>query len=218
MAEIFFPSCKVKLAYPEASEKLGDYIKEKFNAEITGCCRANHTNLTPNDTALVVCNNCAAILEESSESKNIKFIYELIDKDETFEFPDYHGETMAIQDCWIAFEKKHLQNTIRSLLAKMNINYVELEENFEKTRFCGTNLLSTCNPSNAKLAPKRYVENGAHMFRPCSPEEQVLHFQDHCKKIKEDKVICYCKFCTDAINMGGKEGIYIIELLFPKDK
>ncbi len=218
MAEIFFPSCKTKLAYPESSEKLNNYIKKKLNIETTGCCRPNHSKLTSNDTALVVCNNCAAIIEESSQSKNIKFVWELINEDESFNFPNYHGETMVIQDCWTAFEKRHLQDTIRSLLSKMNINYIELEENFEKTRFCGTKLLSPCNPSNAKLAPKRYVKNGSHMFNPCSPKEQALYFKRYCKNIKEDKVICYCTFCVDGINIGEKQGVHIIELLFPEDK
>ena len=48
------------------------------------------------------------------------------------------------------------------------------------------------------------------------PEEQAEHFRRHCEKIKTGKTVCYCKFCTDAINMGGKTGIHLIELLFTK--
>jgi len=124
---------------------------------------------------------------------------------------------MTIQDCWVAVEKRSLQETIRSLLTKMNIDIVELEENYDKTLFCGVNLLSKCNPSNAKLAPRRYVIEGAHMFTPCEPDEQVTRFQNHCKQITTESVVCYCKFCTDAINMGGKKAKHILELLFPSN-
>ena len=89
---------------------------------------------------------------------------------------------MTIQDCWLAVEKRHVQDTIRSLMRKMNIQVVELPENHEKTTFCGMNLTAECNPSNAKLAPKRYVEEGGHMFHPMSPEERQAYFTDYCKQ------------------------------------
>ena len=217
MANVFFPSCKAKADYPASSTLLQEYIAKQYNVSPIGCCRVHHKKLTSEDTGIVVCNNCAAILEESSNVGNIDFVWELIDKDESFPFPDYHNEQMTIQDCWVAVEKRSLQETIRSLLTKMNIDIVELEENYDKTRFCGVNLLSKCNPSNAKLAPHRYVIEGAHMFTPCEPDEQVTRFQNHCKQITTEHVVCYCKFCTDAINMGGKKAKHILELLFPSN-
>ncbi|MFR4757064.1 MAG: hypothetical protein ACLT9P_02300 [Evtepia gabavorous] len=80
-------------------------------------------------------------------------------------------------------EKRHVQDAIRSLMRKMNIDVVELAENHEKTRFCGMNLVAPCNPSNAKLAPKRYVEEGGHMFQPIPPEEQAAYFQSYCAPV-----------------------------------
>ena len=153
--------------------------------------------------------------KESSNVGDIKFVWELIDEDENFEFPDYKGVTMTIRDCWIAVEKKHVQSAIRSLLSKMNINYIKMEDNFEKTRYCGTYLLSPCTKSNATLAPKRYVEEGSHMFTSCKEGEKVDKLKRYCENITTDKVVCYCKSCTDGINIGGKEGIHLIELLFP---
>lgn len=215
MSIFFFPSCKVKKSYPESSIALQKYLHEKLGVEPIGCCRVHHKTLQTGDTAIVVCNNCAAILEESSATKDIDFVWSIIDQDPNFPFPDYHGEEITIQDCWIAVEKRTLQDTIRSLLKKMNFKIVELEENYEHTKFCGVNLLSPCNPSNAKLAPKRYVKDGAHMFNPCSQDEQIRIFTEHCRQISTRKVACYCKFCTEAISMGGKEGRHIVTLLFP---
>lgn len=69
--------------------------------------------------------------------------------------------------------------------------------------------------SNATLAHKRYVEQFPHMFTPMEPEEQAAHFRRHCEQVKTEKVVCYCKFCTDAVTMGGKQGFHLLELLFP---
>ena len=139
--------------------------------------------LTSEDTALVVCNNCAAIIEENTQA-DIQFLWQVIDNDPDFQFPDYHGEKMTIQDCWVSFEKRYVQDTVRSLLKKMNIEAVELSENYEKTKFCGVNLLSPCTESNAMLAHKRYVEQFPHMFTPMKPEEQVSHFKKHCEQLQ----------------------------------
>ena len=214
MAYYFFPSCKATAQFKGASKAARQYVNQKFNILPIGCCRPNHKKLTADDTALVVCNNCAAIIEENTESK-IEFLWQVIDSDPDFTFPDYHGERMTVQDCWVSFEKRYLQDTVRSLIKKMNIEIVELKENYEATKFCGVNLLSPCTESNAKLAHKRYVEQYPHMFTPMTPDEQTKHFKSHCEQIQTEKVICYCKFCTDGINMGGKKGIHLLELLFP---
>ena len=130
--------------------------------------------------------------------------------------PTITGEKMTIQDCWLAVEKRHVQDAIRSLMRKMNIQVVELPENHEKTTFCGMNLTAECNPSNAKLAPKRYVEEGGHMFRPLSPEARQAYFTDYCKQFTTDKVVCYYKSCRGALLAGGADARHILQLLFPE--
>lgn len=213
---VYFPSCKVGCTYSESSKKLNEYIKNKFNVSPIGCCKENYNKLTNEDIALVACNNCAAILEESSSAKDIIFVWEIIDKDPDFRFPDYNGVKMTVQDCWASVEKRHLQETIRSLMKKMNIEIEEISENFDKTKFHGTNLMAPCPKPNAQLAPKRYVEHGSHMFTPHTAEEQQEIFAKHCEQFTTEKIVCYCKSCAEAINIGGKKGLHIIELLFHK--
>ena len=214
MAYYFFPSCKVTAQFQEASQAARAYVNQKFGIQPIGCCRPNHKKLRAGDTALLICNNCAAIIEENTEAR-IEYLWQVIDQDPDFRFPDYHGEEMTVQDCWVAFERREVQEVIRSLLRKMNIRIVELEENCEKTKFCGVNLLAPCTESNATLAHKRYVERFPHMFTPMEPAEQIRHFRKHCEMIATEKVVCSCKFCTDAINLGGKKGLHLLELLFP---
>lgn len=102
MATLFYPGCQIKKDYPEASKKLAEYIQSKRPVEVVGCCRVDHGKSTQADTALVVCNNCANIIAESGDPGSIEFVWEIIDNDPDFPFPDYHGEKMTIQDCWLA--------------------------------------------------------------------------------------------------------------------
>ncbi len=163
-----------------------------------------------------MCNNCAAVIEENTKA-SIEFLWQTIDQYTDFQCPDCHGEEMTIQDCWIAFEKRYIQDTVLSLLHKMNIKVVELDENFESKKFFGVNMLSACTKCNAALVHKRYVELFPHMFTPMEPMEQIEHFRKHCEQIETEKVVYYCKFCTDAINMG-KSGNPYFEFIIACEK
>ena len=166
MANLYFPGCKVKGDFPAASEKLAAYIQSKRVVTPVGCCRVDHDKLTPADTAVVVCNNCANIIAESGDPGQIEFVWEIIDNDPEFPFPDYHGEKMTIQDCWLAVEKRHVQDAIRSLMRKMNIDVVELAENHEKTRFCGMNLVAPATPATPSWPPNAMWRRAATCSSP----------------------------------------------------
>lgn len=106
MSRLFLPSCKVKAKYQYASERLRKYLEEKEQVHTVGCCKAFCGRAAAEDSAVVICNNCAAIMEESSAVQDIAFVWNIIDRDPEFQFPDYHGERMTIQDCWRAYEKR----------------------------------------------------------------------------------------------------------------
>ena len=217
MSCIFLPSCKVKARYRVQSAKLQAYLEDRRQVRTVGCCKAFCGRISSADSAVVICNNCAAILEESSAVSKIESVWEIIDSDPDFPFPDFHGEAMTIQDCWRAYEKRDMQNAIRSLCGKMHIAVAELAENFEKTKFCGADLLEPCTEIEKKFAPKRYVENGADMYHPMSAEEADAWLQNYCQQFRTEKVICYCMACLDGINRGGKQGVHLLELLFPEE-
>ncbi len=216
MEKVFFPSCHVTRAFPEQHAALRAYLKEKLDVNPIGCCRPTHKGLKKEDCAIVICNTCAAVIEESSPAEKLEYVWEIIDNDQDFVFPDYKGEKMTIQDCWTAGGRTSVQLAVRSLLKKMNIEIVEQEENFDKSCYCGTMLLRAVPERNSSLAPKRFLERGKDAFRPMDEAEQDEYLKDHCSKISTEKVVTYCRPCTAGINAGGKKGIHIIELLFSK--
>ncbi len=216
MGMLFFPSCKMQAQYAAASGRLAAYLHKTYNLSIAGCCRVDRGKLTQADTAVFICNNCAAILEESSAAGRVVSVWELLDEDQDFRFPDYHGELMFVQDCWTAAEKRSQQDAVRSLLRKMHVHILELEDNYARSTFCGTKLLAPCNKENAALAPQRYVRQGGSMFRSLSAAEQKAYLTDYCRRLGGRRTVCYCKFCVDGIRLGGGAGVHLLELLFPQ--
>lgn len=215
MATLFFPSCKTAAALPEESARLAEYLQTRHGIAPIGCCRTHHSDLQPGDTALTVCNNCMNIISENAQA-DIVSVWELIDEDDTFQFPDWHGEQITLQDCWLSHERSKEQDAVRSLMRKMNIEIVEMEEMRADNRFCGTILVMPMAASTAKLAHRHYVEEHPEMFTPLPKEEWPAHFAKHCGKIATPKVACYCKSCWDGLNLGGSQALHLLQLLFPK--
>ena len=52
MSLVYFPSCKFRAAFPSAAQKAEDYLRARFGACISGCCRSCRELLegAPGDT------------------------------------------------------------------------------------------------------------------------------------------------------------------------
>ena len=213
MAVYYYPSCKFTAFSPKTSEQICDYLSKRYGMVIQGCCRPAHPLMTAEDTAVCICNTCAAICSEDSRAKVVS-LWEILRDDDEFPFPDLHGEAMTLQDCWRCYDRRAEQESVRSILRRMNVSIVELDENHEKTRFCGMSLHQPLVQANADFAPIRFIENASGMFISKPEEEQRALMAAHCGKIQTDKVVCYCVPCTKGISAGGKQGIHLLDLLF----
>lgn len=149
---IYVASCVFTQNYPKLSMRIQRYLKERFNMQIIRCCvpgykikefedsmpdwmRPQWKNLPPyqefskENTMVYVCHNCSAIFQETQPQIKLLSLWELILADAEFPFPDYRHENMTIQDCWRSYDNRKEQEAVRSLLMKMNIDAVELEDN-----------------------------------------------------------------------------------------
>ncbi len=193
----YIASCLFTARFPETSIKIQKYVENRFDIEILRCCIPNFrvrenterildenvreawkklpvsAEIEPGDTVYSLCHNCTNILAEQRDGVNLISLWELIDKDKTFVYPNYAGLKVTVQDCWRSREQRGEQDAVRSLLARMNIEYIETAENRENTNFCGSTLYREQPAKNAKFAPKHYVEQAVGKFLPHTPEEQV---------------------------------------------
>jgi hypothetical protein len=214
MAKVFFPSCKNKTAYPSASLKLREYLITSYGVEtIAGCCRSDHRKLSPEDTAIVICGSCFAFCEESSNVGKIISVWEIIDSDSNFHFANYNGEKITVQDCWRLIGRNKVHTAVRSLLKKMNMEPIELNENRSKSRFCGISTLMPQSVQNIDLAPKRYGTESVGIFKDYPEEDRINLMEKHTQQFTTDRAVSYCTSCDAGIKIG-KKSASLINLIF----
>ena len=184
-------SCVFTEEYPELSRKVQAYITKTFNLPIIRCCVANYK-------------------VEEFESRMPDWYREEWRNIKHFEkFPA--GSTMVsiCHNCSAIFEERHPE-----ILRRMNFKIVELNENFERTKFCGYSLYQPQPARNPKLAPKRFLVNARGLFQEHTQAEKEKLMRDYCAQIKTAKVAAYCHYCVRGLKFGGKETYHLEELLF----
>ncbi len=234
----YIASCVFTREYPELSIKVQDYLRQRFGMEIIRCCVdkykvtafeqqmkdcvAQQWRMTPHfipfdqgDVMVSICHNCSAIFQEQHPGTRIMSLWELILTDDSFPYPDYHGDAMTVQDCWRQYDNVAEQDAVRELMRRMNITIVELNDNRENTKFCGVSNLQPSNSRNKVLAPHRFVENAQGMFLPHSEDEQRQLMLDHCAQYTTHKVVTYCHYCAQGLDLVGQPHFHLAQLLFP---
>ncbi len=233
----YIASCVFTSKYPKLSKVIQQYIHDRYGIQIVRCCVPKYklqgfteqmpedyrgkwedipdcADFQSGDTIYSLCHNCSAILEESKPGVNIRSVWELLLSDENFTYPDYHGQTVIVQDCWRAKDRTDEQNAVRELLRKMNFEIHELPENRENTDFCGVSVYRPAPKRNLELAPRRFLENAAGKFISHTKEEQKTLMQDYCKRFNGEKIVSYCHYCLEGLELGGADAKHIASLLF----
>ena len=231
--------CVFASRFPALSLRIWNYVRDRHGLRVVRCCVGNYkvreftekmppgemrslwsdlpeTGIfRPGDQVYSLCHNCSNILEEVHPDVQVSSLWELIDQDAFFPFPSYNTLCVTLQDCWRARDRKTEQEAVRSLLGKMKITYLETEENREKTEFCGASLYRPQPPRNPILAPRHYRDGAVGKFIPLSSEEQERKMKEHAARFSTKKVVCYCHYCLEGLEIGGVDGRHIAQLLFP---
>ena len=233
----FVASCTFASWYPELNRRIREYAMSMELVVIRCCVRGwkvreyedkmpegelreawralpHSAEFQPGDEVWSVCHTCSNIIEEMHPGVAVHSLWELVDADPKFPFPDYSGLKVTVQDCWRSKERTEEQAAVRSLLGKMKIEYVEAEKHHGQTDFCGTSLYRAQVARNPKLAPKHYAEGAVGKFIPHSEEEQARIMKEYCAKYTTETVVCYCHNCLEGLDVGGVDGRHIAHMLF----
>lgn len=233
----YIASCIFTSKFPKLSKQVQEYVHIKYGFPIVRCCVPKYkiqffqdkmpedyrdewselpdcADFQPGDTVYSLCHNCSAIIEETKPGVIVKSIWELILSDEDFIYPDYHRTKITVQDCWRAKERIEEQKTVRTLLQKMNFDIVELEDNYDKTDFCGISTYRPAPKRNIVMAPHRFVENAAGKFGDYTEEEQKTFMEQYCERFETDKVVACCHYCLEGLELGKIDAKHLASLLF----
>lgn len=213
---VYFPSCNFTRMRPDVSARIREYMKKK-EIEVSGCCRPGQKKLDNGDTAVTICETCNIIIGENRPDVIRKSLYEVIDEDLSFPFPDLQGEEITIQDCYRAKDRLKEKAAIRSLLKKMNVHIVELPGTEEEVNFDGTWLFDAVRPNNLAIAPV-YFQNLQKIIQVRTPEDNEAYLRSYCRRFTTERVVCYCNSCLTGLELGmpeGRHAVHLAELLFP---
>ena len=210
---VYLPSCNFTATCPQASKWMKDYLAQKPDVKVAGCCRPTQKTLTADDTVLSICLTCSAITHEVSPQAGEESLWEYLLTDESFPWPDYHGEEMVIQDCWRARNKPAMQHAVRECMKRMNIVPIELEENFEKTRFDGVWLYNPVVQKNLDIAPEYFTHIRDNDVELLPPEEQKARMVEWAKQYGDHRVVTYCTACLKGTLLGGAKGVHLMQLM-----
>lgn len=193
---IYYPSCNFAISSPQTAKKVKSYFQEKMM--IAKCCKIEKRNFNKDDIGLYVCQACR---EQIKDKVHTISLWEYIDQLDNFDFPNYQGQKMYLQDCWRDRNYIEVHQAVRSILKKMNIEVIEIEKNRENSIFCGT-----LHYENETLKD----DHLSHYDQDI--QERYMH--DYVQQFQDIQVICTCNRCLKGILLGEGNGIHLLDLLF----
>jgi Fe-S oxidoreductase len=191
----FAPGCALMLYKPELAQKTHEFLNEnygKMDLHLT-CCH-HEPPFSEKTNIINICPGCNKRFRNDYEQTTTISLWEVLADNEDFPFPDYHGKNMTILDACPTRNDARVQESIRTLLKKMNINLIEPKKTRTKGTCCGDSFYGTIPVSKVKEQMKK------------RSDEMPL-----------DDVVVYCVSCTKSIFIGGKQPHYLIDLLFNQE-
>lgn len=207
MNEIYFPSCNFSRMAPEAAKAIRAYLSRRM--PVAACCRVDKLRYERGSTALYFCQACRETLEERAPGKfRTKNLTEYLLEDPGFTWPDYSGMTVTVQDCWRDREHPEIFFAVREALRRMNVAIAEMEENKEKSVYCGNLHFEPQKPENIELL-RQY--RGLPLYG-LPDDVQLRLMREQAEKYPCDTVVTYCNRCTTCMRSTGTKAIHLMEL------
>jgi len=193
--QIFAPGCALMLYKPELATKIHTMLNSQAGAMsvLNTCCRHDPAFTVPTEI-INVCPGCDKRFAADYANTSTISLWEYLASNDTFQFPDYHGQEMTILDACPAREKPVIHEAIRSIIRKMNIRLVEPAASRTKSICCGDS------------------------FYPQLPTVKVNELmKKRTGDMPLEEVIVYCVSCIQSVSIGGKHPRYLPDLLFGLD-
>jgi len=191
----FAPGCALMLYKPELAEKILQFLNEKTDSvEMLLTCCQHDPKLPENSKVINVCPGCDKRFAKDYKGVTTVSLWELINENNFFEYPDYKGRKMSIIDACPTREVSIVQNSIRDLLIKMNIDLVEPRNTRKESTCCGDFYYGSMPTDKVK---EKMTEKALEM--------------------PVDNIVVHCVSCIVAVCNGGKKPQYVADLLFNED-
>lgn len=214
LKRLFFPGCQLAGTKPLAVARAYAALRDIFPGEtgvMLSCCGAPARWAGREDLfsgamvrlkafwedsgrpeIIAACPSCLNMIEEALPEAATVSLWEVFDQS-SLTFPKAaQAEPMAVHDACAARERTSLRQSVRSLLARLEVPLEELSFSGELTKCCGFGgLLSEVDPTlAATVAERRGAESEADFAASCA-------------------------MCRDQLARSGKRVLHMLDLLFP---
>jgi Fe-S oxidoreductase len=192
---VFAPGCALMLYKPDLVEKIHKQLESRFGKmEVLMTCCKKKPDVPEFSKIINVCPGCDKRFEFDYRNISTISLWEVFDEPGFFAFPDYKGRHMSIIDACPTRNKVIVQEAIRSLLLKMNIEIVEPANTKTKSTCCGAGIYGDVPVDMVLDAMKRRTA-----------------------EMPEDDVVVHCVSCIKSVYIGGKSPQYLPDLLFSEE-
>lgn len=192
METVFAPGCALLIDNPELADAIASYLRDRHGVtkRHTVCCHFN-PNFCEETKIITICSGCIKRYDTLYKGVSAVSLWEIIDADTQFNFPDYNGLRMSVLDACPTRKYDKMQQAVRSLLRKMNITVIEPERTMGNSKCCGDSFYGTL------------------------PKDEVIgKMRERADEMPAENVAVYCVSCVKAIKNGGKNPCYLPSLLF----
>jgi Fe-S oxidoreductase len=191
----FAPGCALMLYKPELASKMHQLLIDNLGEMdmLLTCCQ-HDPKLPENSKVINVCPGCDKRFGKDFKGVSTISLWEIINENSFFVYPDYKGRSMSIIDACPTRDEDRVQNAIRDLLFKMNITLVEPKNTKKESTCCGDVYYGSMPTVKVK---KLMLEKALEM--------------------PANDIVVHCVSCIMAVCNGGKNPQYLADLLFNED-
>lgn len=188
----FNPGCAMSIYKPELVEPMLALLRKRFGAvKLHNMCCQHNPGLPAGATIINNCAGCDRRFRSDYPGIQTITFWELVDSMDGLELPRYEGLTVSVHDSCSFRQKPQVHAAVRSILRKMNVGIVESAFSGTKSICCGDTFYSRIpNEQVTALQKKRAAQ------MPCA------------------HVAVYCIGCVHSMTAGGKQPLYMPDLIF----
>jgi hypothetical protein len=192
---VFAPGCALMLYKPELAYKIHHLLNKNLgDVDILMTCCQHEPNLPDNSKVINVCPGCDKRFGKDYKGVSTISLWEILNENSFLDYPDYHESSMSIIDACPTRDEDRIHNSIRDLLLKMNIRLVEPKNTRKESTCCGDVYYGSMPTVKVKELMK----------------EKAL-------EMPENDIVVHCVSCIMAVKNGGKNPLYIADLIFNEE-
>jgi len=158
------------------------------------CCHHEPVFLPEGTQVINVCPGCDRRYRELYKGISTTSLWEILSETKDFPFPDYKGKTMTIHDACPTRTEPRVQESVRKLLKRMNIELIEPKLTKDKSVCCGDDF-----------------------YGKVSKDKLIEQMKKRADQMPSEDVVVYCVSCIKSMFNGGKKPHYLIDLLFNEE-